>query len=254
MIVGESKPGQATLTAWIGTKAEIAIDLVKGEAKPNPVAGTHLILVGTPEKPVILKSLWARPQDMTALFDGKTLKGWKQYAGDPKRELSKFAVTMDGLMSVKDGPGDLQTDATYADFCLQIDCKTNGKLLNSGIFFRCLPGQYQQGYEAQIQNGFNTNDRTKPTDFGTGAIYRRIASRKVVSSDLEWFTMTVVAKESRICTWVNGYPTVNWVDERADHENARTGKKLSAGPISIQGHDKTTDLVFQNFKIVDLRK
>ena len=65
--------------------------------------------------------------------------------------------------------------------------------LNSGIFFRCIPDQYQNGYEAQIQNGFKDDDRTKPTDFGTGAIYRRVPARKVVSNDNEWFTMTVVA-------------------------------------------------------------
>ena len=88
---------------------------------------------------------------------------------------SKFEVTKDGELSVKNGPGDLVTEKEFDDFVLQFECKTLGKALNSGIFFRCIPGQYQNGYEAQIQNAFKDDDRTKPLDFGTGAIYRRVA-------------------------------------------------------------------------------
>ena len=55
---------------------------------------------------------------------------------------------------VKDGPGDLQTEDQWDDFVLQLECISNGKHLNSGIFFRCQPGEYQQGYEAQIRNQF----------------------------------------------------------------------------------------------------
>jgi hypothetical protein len=211
-------------------------------------------LVGSPERPMTLKSAWARVTVTTSLFDGKSLAGWKQYKGDPKREQSKFEVTAAGELRITNGPGDLQTEKTFKNFALQIDCKTNGKLLNSGVFFRGLPGQYQQGYEAQIQNGFKDNDRTKPTDFGTGAIYRRIATRKVVPNDNEWFTMTVLANGPRICTWVNGEPTVNWLDERPKNGNARQGCKLDAGVISLQGHDPTTDLLFKNIRIAEIEK
>ncbi len=84
----------------------------------------------------------------------------------------------------------------WADFLLQAECKTNGDRLNSGVFFRCRPNEYQQGYEAQIQNGFGTqglHDRNLRSqthesvsknkvkydryDYGTGAIYRRIPAR-----------------------------------------------------------------------------
>ena len=124
-----------------------------------------------------------------------------------------------------------------------------GKGLNSGIFFRCIPGQYQNGYEAQIQNAFKDDDRTKPLDFGTGAIYRRVAARKVVSNDNEWFTMTVVANGKHIATWVNGYQTVDWTDDRRPNDNPRKGYRAAKGPLSIQGHDPTTDLLFRNIRI-----
>lgn len=196
-----------------------------------------------------LRNVKLRPLDAKPLFDGKSLDGWKVNAADPKRMESKFEVTKDGELSVKNGPGDLVTEKEFANFVLQFECKTLGDGLNSGFFFRCIPGQYQNGYEAQVQNSYLDNDRTKPKDFGTGAIYRRIASRKVVSNDKEWFTMTVVADGKHIATWVNGYQTVDWTDDRKDDENPRKGYRAAKGPISIQGHDPTTDLLFRNIRI-----
>lgn len=200
-----------------------------------------------------VRSAMVRPHGTRPLFNGKDLAGWKPFTGDPKRSISKFTVTPAGELSVKNGPGDLQTEKQFDDFVLQLECKTNGTALNSGIFFRCLPDQYQQGYEAQVQNGYLGGDRTKPADFGTGAIYRRVPARKVVSNDREWFTMTVLAKGPHIATWVNGYPVVSWADDRKPAENARQGLYTKKGPLSIQGHDPTTDLLFRNIRIADLK-
>lgn len=194
------------------------------------------------------------PLNREAIFNGKDLDGWNLFNGDAKRKSSKFEVTKDGELHVTNGPGDLQTVRTYADFLLQFDCKTNGMGLNSGIFFRCRANEYQQGYEVQIQNLFNNGDRSKPFDFGTGAIYRRMAARKVVSNDKEWFTMTILADGANLRTWVNGFPVVNWSDDRKDADNARSGKYLKAGHISIQGHDPTTDILFRNIRIVEIKK
>jgi hypothetical protein len=96
------------------------------------------------------------------------------------------------------------------------------------------------------------DDRTKPVDFGTGAIYRRQPARKVVSTDGEWFTMTVAAHGRHIATWVNGYPVVDWTDDRKEADNARNGFKQGKGCLSIQGHDPTTDLSFRNIRIQSL--
>jgi hypothetical protein len=193
-----------------------------------------------------------RPLATTPLFAGKNLDGWKVNQADPKRVASKFEVTKAGELSVKDGPGDLVTDKEFDNFVLQFECKTLGDGLNSGVFFRCIPGQYQNGYEAQVQNAFLDKDRTKPKDFGTGAIYRRVPARKVVSDDREWFTMTVVADGRHISTWVNGYQTVDWTDDRKENENPRQGYRAAKGPLSIQGHDPTTDLLFRNIRVAEL--
>ena len=110
--------------------------------------------VGNENHPMSIRTIKIRPTKMVNLFNGKDLSGWKRFAGNPKQEQSKWEVTKEGELHLTNGPGDLQTEKSFKDFCLQLECKTNGDKLNSGIFFRCLPGQYQQGYEAQIHNGF----------------------------------------------------------------------------------------------------
>jgi hypothetical protein len=214
-----------------------------------------------------LRDVMLVPLGYKALFNGKNLDGWKEFAG----KQSKFTVNDKLELNVKNGPGDLQTLGKYGDFLLQLDCFSNGEHLNSGIFFRCREGEYQNGYEAQIHNGFTLDPPKKYTveeydpqthkligkktvlsaanDFGTGAIYRRVPARKGVAKDNEWFTMTVVAHGNHFATWVNGIQVVDWTDNRPVDSNPRNGYRADPGHISIQGHDKTTDLNFRNFKI-----
>ena len=237
---------------------------LKGEAvvRAELLEDGRLQFATAPGHSLHLRSIRARSQSMKSLFNGKDLTGWKVYdpakakQTDPKARTdatkSQFTVTKEGWLNVKNGPGDLQTEGQWADFVLQLECISNGKHLNSGLFFRCVPDLYQQGYEAQIRNEWMGDDRTKPVDFGTGAIYRRQPARKVVSTDGEWFTMTVAAHGRHIATWVNGYQVTDWTDDRKEAENARNGFKKSKGALSIQGHDPTTDLSFRNIRIQSL--
>jgi hypothetical protein len=135
---------------------------------------------------------------------------------------------------------------------LQLECRSNGEHLNSGVFFRCLAGQFWSGYEAQVRNQWKDDDRTKPVDYGTGGLYNRQPARKVVSSDREWFTMTVVARGNHLAVWVNGYQTADFTDTRPADRDARKGTKTDKGPVSLQGHDPTTDLSFRNIRIAEL--
>jgi hypothetical protein len=215
-----------------------------------------------------LRSVKLKPTGTKALFNGKDLSGWKEHPG----KKSAFTVE-DSTIHIKNGPGDLQTEGQWADFVLQLECISNGKHLNSGVFFRCRPGEYQQGYEAQIHNGFGEQpkeyaiedydpkthqllgtrkEKYLALDYGTGAIYRRTPARKQMSKDNEWFGMTVVAQGRHIGVWVNGVQVTDWTDNRPVADNARKGCMLDKGNISLQGHDPTTDLSFRNFRIAEL--
>jgi hypothetical protein len=224
---------------------------------------------GQDAKTLQVRNIKLRPLNTKSLFNGKDLTGWKDFPG----KKSQFAVK-DGAINVNDGPGDLQTVGKYKDFLLQLECISNGKHLNSGIFFRCRDNEYQNGYEAQIRNEFKAEPQkylveeydpktnklmgkkevlSNAFDFGTGAIYRRVPARKQMSKDNEWFGMTIVAHGNHLATWVNGVQVADWTDNRPKSDNARTGCKLDAGHISIQGHDPTTDLSFKNFRIAEFK-
>src|SRR5262249_37068877 len=64
-----------------------------------------------------LKLLAFQPGGAKPLFDGKTLDGWKVIP-DHK---SKFSVTPEGCINVKNGNGDLQTTDQWDDFVFQIE-------------------------------------------------------------------------------------------------------------------------------------
>ncbi|WP_161602288.1 3-keto-disaccharide hydrolase [Tautonia marina] len=197
---------------------------------------------------LMLRDVELKPEATTPIFNGKDLSGWKVLDGGE----SVYSVTEAGELNVKNGRGDIQTEGQYDDFILQLDIFSNGEHLNSGIFFRALPGQFWSGYESQIRNEYEGDDRTKPVDYGTGAIYRRVAARKVVADDFEWFTKTLIAHGNHFAVWVNGYQVTDWFDDREPADNGRNGFKAAPGVISIQGHDPTTDLSFRNLRIAEL--
>jgi hypothetical protein len=197
---------------------------------------------------VRFRSLKLRPLGLKSMFNGKDLTGWTAI---PDRK-SVYSVTPEGWLNVKNGNGDLQSDAEYGDFVFQLDILSNGDHLNSGVFFRALKGQFWSGYESQIRNQWEGENRAKPVDYGTGGIYNHQPARRVVSSDREWFTMTIAAAGPHLATWVNGIQVTDFTDARPPNENARQGYRARAGVVSLQGHDPTTDLSFRNLQIVEL--
>lgn len=234
--------------------------------KPAPTTLAFHIPAGTT---LVVRLAKLQPLRSQSLFNGKDLTGWKVHPG----KKSKFTVTDQGELNIKDGPGDLQSEKAFGDFVLQLECISNGKHLNSGVFFRCRPGEYQNGYEAQIRNQFTAEPTQKyvieefdqktnklvakkeikgtAVDYGTGAIYRRQPARKEVAKDGEWFTLTIIAHGKHLATWVNGIQVTDWTDNRPLSDNARNGCRLAAGPISLQGHDPTTALSFRNFRALE---
>lgn len=199
--------------------------------------------------PVEFRNVKLKPLGTAPIFNGRDLTGWHML---PNLK-SDFSVTPAGELNVKNGRGALESDGQYADFVLQLDVFSNGKGLNSGIFFRSIPGEVWQGYESQINNAFKDDDRTKPKDCGTGGIYRRQDARKVVANDFEWFHDTIVVSGDHVATWINGYQVSDWTDTRAPHDNPRQGLRRAAGTLQIQGHDPTTDLSFRKLRIAEMK-
>jgi hypothetical protein len=214
---------------------------------PRPVLRGHVGLQFRQGK-VEFRGIKLRPLGVKSLFNGKDLSGWEQPAGSK----SEVAITPEGWLRLKGGWGTIETAGRYGEFTLQLEAFVNGRGLNSGVFFRSIPGELMNGYECQIHNGFKNGDRTQPQDGGTGGIFRRQPARKVLSDDFTWFHLTIHADGPHFATWVNGYPVADWTDQRPADPNPRRGRRLEPGTIQLQGHDPGTDLLFRNLRIVEL--
>ncbi len=207
---------------------------------------------------IAFRNIRLRPLRLNNLLNGRDLSGWKT---DQARE-SEFSVTADGALRVQNGKGQIESKATYGDFVLQLECLVNGRELNSGVFFRSIPGEFWMGYESQIHNGTvrsstvhnstGGSDPNLPSNCGTGGIFRRQDARRVMARDFEWFHKTIVAEGPHMAVWVNGRQVSDWTDHREPHVNPRKGLRLDPGSIILQGHDPSTDLLFRGLRVAEM--
>ena len=223
--------------------------------KTVPIDGVA-VLEADEEKTTRFRKVLLKPLGMKKLFNGKDLEGWKAYtdAEFPGFQ-ARFEVEPETKrLHVVNGPGMLESAGSYGDFVLQLEVMTAAENLNSGVFFRCIPGEKMNGYESQIQNGFLEGDRTKPMDAGTGAIFRRTTARYIPANDKEWCFMTIVAVGPHFSVWVNGLQVTDWMDERKPNANPRRGLRLEPGTLMLQAHDGTTDVYFRNIQLSEIQK
>ena len=153
----------------------------------------------------------------TALFDGKSLAGWRQLGGKAKYSVKDRAIVG---TTVPNTPNSfLCTDKTYGDFILELEFKVHPEL-NSGVQIRSnsLPDYRNgrvHGYQVEID----------PSDRGwTAGIYdegRRgwlfslegnDAARYAIKPN-EWNQLRIAAVGESIRTWLNGVPAADLVDD-----------------------------------------
>jgi len=197
---------------------------------------------------IAFRNIKLKPLGLKPLFNGQDLSGWKTYP----QLAARATVTPEGWLRLQGGRGMIETEQLFGDFTLQIEIFVNGKELNSGVFFRCIPGEQMNGYESQIHNAYLSGDRARPRDCGTGGIFRRQDARRVVANDFEWFSKTIHAAGPHMAVWVNGYQVSDWTDTRPADANPRRGCRVEPGSIMLQGHDPTTDLFFRNIRAATL--
>ena len=215
----------------------------------------HVGLQYNQGKKIEFRNIKLKPLSLNPIFDGKSLAGWRKVDRPGKPVPHDWSVR-NGQIHVEKGAGQLETEATFKDFVFQLDIRTNPpdeySHPNSGIFFRGDPGGFWTGYESQIRNEFQNNDRSQPVDFGTGGLHFYHPARRVIPNDGEFFAKTIVARQRHISVWVNGYLVSDFTDDRTEGTNARQEARLKQGTISLQAHDPTTNLDFRNLRITEL--
>ncbi len=174
-------------------------------------------------------------QSWTNLFDGKTLKGWKQLNGQAKYEVKNGMIV--GTTVANTPNSFLATEKDYGDFILELDLKV-ADAMNSGVQFRSLSkADYQNnrvhGYQMEVD----------PTDRAwSGGIYDEARRDWLYIPNInpegkkafkkgDWNKYRIEAIGSSLRTWINGIPVSNLVDDMT-----------ASGFIALQVHAIYADM------------
>lgn len=193
---------------------------------------------------IAFRNIRLRPLGLDSLLD-EELSQWTRYPEMP----GSFETTEEGWLHVQGGRTQLETKSEYGDFVLLAEYKLPAAEMNSGIFFRCVPGSEMDGYECQISNEMKDGQPLLPADCGTGGIFRRQDARVVAGEVDRWNTVVLVAHRAKMAAWVNGIQVSDYSDDRPPDPNPRRGRRLEPGTLMIQGHDPGTDALFKQLAI-----
>ncbi len=235
----------------VGNTVEVSLDgrqiLEFNDASTLPTG--HISLQHNQGR-VEFRKVMLRPASSKALkLADNWREDWEESVKDGDR--LDIDVVADGLKIVG-GLGQLQSTASFGNFLLQAEYTLARPEVNSGIFFRCIRDAMLDGYECQVNHATQDGDPLRPGDAGAGAIFRRQAARIVVGDGTTRSYLTLLANGPQFVTWVNGVQVVDFADSREPDENPRRGLRLEPGPISLQGHDPSTEVVFHRIAITDL--
>jgi 3-keto-disaccharide hydrolase len=148
----------------------------------------------------------------TTLFDGASLDGWTP-VGDANWQLG------DGAVNADTGTGFLLTNASYADFDLELEFWVSPDA-NSGVFIRCAN---PAAIGAATCYEVNIFDRRPDPAYRTGAIVEVAKPAVSIDTGDRWNTYAISARGKRLKVTLNGQSTVDVEDDR-----------FAAGPIALQ--------------------
>jgi len=184
-----------------------------------------------------------------AIFDGKSLDGWKA------AENPNVAKVENGELIVGGGPrghlfyaGPVKNhDFKNFEFKGQVKITPNS---NSGIYFHT---EFQEkdwpskGFEAQVCSN-NYKDPKK-----TGSLY---AVQNVDKSDVpdgEWFDYYIKVEGKRVIIKINDSVTADFTQEEGKLPNEKMpGRVLSHGTFALQGHDPKSIVHYKNLRVKPL--
>ena len=189
-------------------------------------------------RPDLHRSQHSRQEDQgekwKAIFDGKTLDGWKANEGP---ELDRE----DGVL-VGHGPRShlFYTAEEVKDFELKADAMINHGG-NSGIYFHVKlhdPGWFYDGHEVQINN-------THVDPVRTGSLWHVVQFYDSPVKDDQWFTVHIRVQGKTARVWINGKMIVEYLEP----EGITGERKIGKGYIALQEHDPGTTVRFRNIML-----
>jgi len=176
-----------------------------------------------------------------ALFDGKSLGGWKANENQGSWKVVDGTIVCHGPRSHLFYVGKGDEPAEWKNFHFKAEVMTKPKA-NSGIYFHTKfqeSGWPSVGHEAQVNNSHGDPVRT-------GSLYSVAKNLTPPANDDEWFTEEVIVEGNRIVTKVNGKTIVDHVEKT---EEIKDGRKLSKGTFALQAHDPGSEVYYRNIRV-----
>jgi len=183
------------------------------------------------------------------LFDGRSLDGWTTPEHPDTWRVADGCLVAQGPRSHLFYTGPV-ANHDFRNFDLEAEVRT-GPGANSGIFFHTAPqqeGWLAKGYEVQINNTHSGSDDYRELKL-TGSLYGVRNIYAACAKDGEWFRLRVRVVGKRIRVWVNGYPTVDYVEPADPPRAKRPGRVLSHGTFALQGHDPGSRVAFRSIRV-----
>lgn len=160
-----------------------------------------------------------------AMFDGKTLEGWKAADNSESWSAKNDEIIGNGERSHLFY---MLHECENCEFKAEVRINHGG---NSGMYFRVkFEPEFPHGYEAQVNNTHTDWRRT-------GSLYRFSDVKEQLIPDDTWWTQDVIANGNHIIIKVNGKVVVDYVDEKNTYQK---------GYLALQQHNKGSIVEFRN--------
>ncbi len=196
---------------------------------------------------VEFRNILLRPIGLTAL---RTDEQWESdWTASTKPGNSMEVMGGPTGLHLVGGLGQVQSKQSFGDFVLQTAYTLARPEVNSCLLYtspspRDVEESRTPSNSSAASDVYKRQDPLRPADGGAGAIFRRQNARIVVGDGTRRTFLTLYAVGPYIATWVNGLQVVDFIDRRPPDDNPRRGLRLAPGPLALQGHDPTTDVVF----------
>ena len=206
--------------------------------------------------------------DAIILFDGKNLNEWRS-----SKDTASAAgwIVSKGIITVKKGTGDIQTNRLFTDYQLHIEWRIPKNISgsgqargNSGIFLAA-PGSGNGGYEIQVLDCYNN---TTYVNGQTASIYKQhIPLANACKKPGEWQTYDIIwtaprfnddgslKTPARVTAIHNGVLVQNNMEVKGStaYIGSPTYKKHGPSPIKLQDHgDPSEPISFRNIWVREL--
>lgn len=185
------------------------------------------------------------------LFDGETLDGWRASEQAQTWRVEDGCLVAHGPRSHLFYQGPVG-DHDFRNFDLIVEAKT-APGANSGVYFHTAwqdSGWPRQGYEVQICNANRDDGGAYRELKRTGSLYGVRNIYKASAADGEWFTLRIRVMGNRVRIWINGHPTVDYLEpDEPIRQNPQMQRRLGSGTIALQAHDPQSQVAFRTVKL-----